>query len=82
MKDVLLTFSANNLHFTDDNWLQKDWICSSFTSSLYHLKIFFCIEGDNSKSAWYNIFAELDPLQNPDDLGGKNEASKKEKQAC
>jgi len=28
-------------------------------------------------SAWFNLFAELDPLQNPDALGKKKDGGKK-----
>ena len=34
------------------------------------------------KSDWFNLFAELDPLQNPDSLGKKKDGDKKDGGAC
>jgi len=35
-----------------------------------------------NKSSWYDLFAELDPLQNPDQLDMKNEDENKDNGAC
>ena len=35
-----------------------------------------------NKADWFNLFAELDPLQNPDSLGKKSSEEKKDGGAC
>lgn len=46
--------------------------------------IFITGKDKGSMAAWYNLFAELDPLQNPDALGKKDkgETGKPEGGAC
>ncbi|XP_076822681.1 islet cell autoantigen 1-like isoform X2 [Clavelina lepadiformis] len=39
-------------------------------------------DGKGGMSAWYNLFAELDPLQNPDALGKKKDEKSKDGGAC
>lgn len=31
---------------------------------------------DNKKNDWFNLFAELDPLSNPDALGSKGDSDR------
>lgn len=42
----------------------------------------FVLESSANKSSWYDLFAELDPLQNPDQLDMKNEDENKDNGAC
>ena len=37
---------------------------------------FVADKNPSSKSAWYDLFAELDPLQNPDALGKVKDSDK------
>ena len=43
--------------------------CMSFQSLLYFLFFYFNQDQKAEMSAWFNLFAELDPLSNPDAIG-------------
>lgn len=51
-------------------------LSGSFFLQLHHCRI---SDQKGNMSAWFNLFAELDPLQNPDALGKKTEEGNKEK---
>jgi len=49
----------------------------------YFISIFFFLKSKKDISTWFDLFADLDPLQNPDAIGSnKNDVEEEEQRNC